>query len=84
MDELIDKLCKKDVWLFCVKITDFTDKMFNIFKDIYKSNNKESQFMISKLENVEDLSRKIVEKCKEVYKKGRFNYGNDNFKKNIS
>ena len=83
MEDLIEELCKKNVWLFCVKIRDDTDIMYNIFKDIYNRNNKGSKFLITELKNANDLSNKILEICKEVYIKGRFEEDKIDLEENI-
>ena len=45
--------------------------MYQIFKDIYTNNNKESLFFTDQIENADKLNKKILEKCKEVYEKNR-------------
>ena len=46
--------------------------MFDIFKDIYIQQNKESNFFIGEITNIEDFSKMIIEKCEKVYKMKRF------------
>lgn len=72
IEESIRELCVKGICLFCIKITDKTDKMFDIFKDIYIQQNKESNFFIGEITNIEDFSKMIIEKCEKVYKMKRF------------
>ena len=55
IDEMIKEMVVKRISLFCLKITDKIDKMFQIFKDIYeekKPNNTLFQF----INNIEVLS----------------------------
>ena len=77
IEDLITELCDKNIWLFCVKITDDTEIMYNMFKAIYNKNGKGNQFLTSELKNPDDLSRKIIEKCKLVYEQGRVNLKNN-------
>ena len=46
--------------------------MYDIFKDIYKNNNKTSNFFIGELTEPENLSKMIIDKCEEVYNLRRF------------
>ena len=67
IEESIKELCEKNICLFCVKLSNETDIMFDIFEDIYKKNNKEKMFFIDEIKTAEKLSQKIVEKSNEVY-----------------
>ena len=72
IEESLKELCDKNICLFCIKITDKTDMMFDIFKDIYEKNNKKDYFFMSEIYNAENLHKIILAKCKEVYKMQRF------------
>ena len=72
IEESIKQLCDNNICLFCIKINEKTDMMFDIFKDIYTKNNKESYFFMSDLDNAGNLHKIILSKCQEVYKMKRF------------
>ena len=71
IEESINELCNKNVCLLCIKLSERTDMMFQIFKDIYTNNNKKSLFFTDEIENADNLNKMILEKCKEVYEKNR-------------
>ena len=66
IEELINELAEKNISLFCMKITDFTDKMFNIFNDIYK-NYTNCEFKIVYMNSAESLDDIVVNSAVEVY-----------------
>ena len=72
IEESIKELCDKNICLLCIKITERTDIMYDIFKDIYTQNNKASNFFIGELSKPENLSKIIIEKCEKVYEEKRF------------
>ena len=72
IEELIKEICNNKICLLCIKITERTDKMYDIFKDIYKNNNKTDNFFIGELTEPENLSKIIIEKCEKVYNSKRF------------
>ena len=63
---LIKELAEKDVSLFCMKITDRTDKMFGIFKTIY-NNCKNCTFEVIPLQSENDLPNVIAEYSNNNY-----------------
>ena len=71
IEESINQLSDMNVCLFCIKLSEKTDMMFDIFKKIYVKNNKEHLFLMGELENPDNLNKLILEKCKEVYKRNR-------------
>ena len=63
---------QKNISLFCVKIGNVTDIMFNIFKEEYekgKQKESSSQFII---QSCEDICKTIIQKACEIYKKKIF------------
>ena len=72
IEESIKEICVNNICLLCIKITERTDIMYDIFKDIYKNNNKTSNFFIGELTEPENLSKMIIDKCEEVYNLRRF------------
>ena len=66
IEELIKELTENDISLFCMKITTFTDIMYNIFNDIYKSNTN-CEFKIVSMSSGESLSDIVVNSAAEVY-----------------
>ena len=72
IEESLKELCDKNICLFCIKLTDKTDMMFDIFKNIYLKNNKKDYFFMDEIHNAENLNKIILAKCKEVYKMQRF------------
>ena len=66
IEELIKELAENDISLFCMKITTFTDIMYNIFNDIYKSKTN-CEFKIVSMSSGESLSDIVVNSAAEVY-----------------
>ena len=66
IEELIKELTENDISLFCMKITTFTDIMYNIFNDIYKSKTN-CEFKIVSMSSGESLSDIVVNSAAEVY-----------------
>lgn len=59
---------QKNISLFCLKIKNVTDIMFNIFKEEYekgKQKESSSQFII---QSCEDICKTIIQKACEIYK----------------
>lgn len=77
IEELIEELIEtKAVSLFCIKLNDTTDIMFNIFKKIYenkKNNKNKCEFFITKLSTPEDLAKFVVNSASKVYNNQRLN-----------
>ena len=65
IEELIKELAENNISLFCLKITQFTDKMFNIFNDIYKNYNK-CEFKVVPMSSG-GLTNVVVNSAAEVY-----------------
>ena len=72
IEESIKEIADNNICLLCIKITERTDMMYDIFKDIYKNKNKEANFYIGELTKPENLSKMIIEKCEEVYNLRRY------------
>ena len=67
---LIKELAEKNVSLYCVEITEFTDIMFKIFGNIY-SNYPSCQFQIVTMASEEKLPDIVVDSAVDVYIKQR-------------
>ena len=65
IEELIKELAENNISLFCLKITEYTDKMFNIFSDIYKNYNK-CEFQVVPMSSG-GLTNVVVNSAAEVY-----------------
>ena len=63
---LVKELADKNISLFCMKITEYTDIMFDIFKTIY-NNYENCTFKVIPLKSKEQLSNIIVDSSAEVY-----------------
>ena len=63
---LIKELAEKGIYLLCMKITDRTDKMFGILKDIY-NNYKNCKFEVVPLQSEKDLPNIIAESSNNIY-----------------
>ena len=57
IEDYIKKFAQNEISLFCLKINSTTDKMFNIFKDIYNKNKKEN----SKNKFVLEEGKKLID-----------------------
>ena len=66
IEELIKNLAKKNISLFCMKITQHTDLLFQIFGNIYKGY-PNCQFKVVPLESDIYLSDTVVYSASEVY-----------------
>ena len=66
IEESIKELAEKNVSLLCMKITEKTDIMFEIFKNIYKNYTK-CKFNIVPLESDNNLSNIVVDSSVDVY-----------------
>ena len=68
VDQIIKSMAKNDINFYCVKISDKTDKMFQIFEEIYRNNTQNSSnFVIVKNENPEHLPKLITESINRVF-----------------
>jgi hypothetical protein len=70
IEVLIKELAEKNVSLYCVEITEFTDIMFKIFGNIY-SNYPSCQFQIVTLASEDKLPDIVVDSAADVYIKQR-------------
>ena len=66
IEELIKELAEKNISLFCMKITQDTDIMYNIFSNIYKDFN-DCEYKIVSISNGQSMSNIIVNSATEVY-----------------
>ena len=64
INELVKELAKRDISLVCLDILKYTEKMFNIFKDIYEKEKKSKIFSIEKGNLNEIIIEKATELCK--------------------
>ena len=65
---LINELAAKNVSLYCMEITEYTDIMFRIFGDIY-SNYQNCQFQVVTMATEEKLPDIVVDSAADVKKK---------------
>ena len=63
---LINELAAKNVSLFCMEITEYTDIMFKIFGEIY-SNYQNCQFQVVTMATEEKLPDIVVDSAADVY-----------------
>ena len=66
IEVLINELASKNISLYCMKITDYTDIMYKLFGDIY-SNYQNCQFQIATMTSEEDLPDIVVDSAADVY-----------------
>ena len=66
IEDLINDLAGRNVSLFCMKITEFTNTMFSIFESIYNKYNK-CQFRVVSMSSPQDLSDIVVNSAADVY-----------------
>ena len=55
IDEMIKEMAEESISLFCLRITEQTDIMFQIFKDIYEEK-KPNNTLFQIIDNIENLS----------------------------
>ena len=68
---------EKGISLFCLKITKKTDKMFNVFQNIYnKTNPNDANFKIIDNDEVSSFTDSVMDYASEIYKKQRDNDDN--------
>ena len=68
MDELVREFASNDISLVCFDILKITKKMYNIFQEIYKKENKQKMFSIEKIEK-NNLDIIIINKVIDEYNK---------------
>ena len=66
IEELIKELAENNISLFCMKITQYTDIMFNIFSDIYK-NYINCEFKVVPMNSEKSLDDFVVNSAVDVY-----------------
>ena len=66
IEDLIKELAEKDISLFCLKITELTNKMFDMFKNIY-NNYPNCEFKIVPMNSGQSLDNIVVNSAVEVY-----------------
>ena len=65
--DIVKDLAEKNISLFCMRITDITDKMFNMFENIYK-NYKNIEFHVGDMDYTDQkFSNLIVDAATKVY-----------------
>lgn len=65
IDNYVKFFAKNDISMICFQILNITDKMYNIFKDIYEKEKKPELFSIEK----NNIDKIIINKALEIYKK---------------
>lgn len=68
INSLVQELAKKEISFVCLDILKYTEKMFNIFKEIYEKENKSEFFSIEKGNLDEIIINKATELCKSQEK----------------
>ena len=63
---LINELAAKNISLYCMKITEYTDIMYKLFADIY-SNYQNCEFQIVEMTSEEKLSDIVVDSAADIY-----------------
>jgi len=81
LEDIIKELADNGVSLFCMKLTEDTDKMLEIFGDVYK-NYEKSQFQIVSMDSVNNFSDVVVDSAIDTYEKQRNNDGSISFEYN--
>ena len=77
LDELVIEMFEKGISLFCLKITQKTDKIFNVFQNIYnKTNPNDANFKIIDNDEVSSFTDSVMDYASEIYKKQRDNDDN--------
>jgi len=63
---LINELAAKNISLYCMRITEYTDIMYKLFQDIY-SNYQNCEFQIVEMTSEEKLSNIVVDSAADIY-----------------
>ena len=66
IEELVEDMAKNQIKLICIKLKKDTEKMFEIFEDIYKKNN--CLFDAIPINSPEKLVKVITNKATEIVK----------------
>ena len=66
--ELVKKLAEHKISLFCVKISDITDQMFNIFRKCYEQGKVKDSTSEFTVESCENICETIIQKACDIYK----------------
>ena len=78
---LIEKLAINGISLFCMKINDETEKMLDLFDQIYDNYDK-TQFQVVSMSSENNFSNVVVNSAKEIYIIQRMNDGSISFESN--
>jgi hypothetical protein len=81
LEDIIKELADNGVSIFCMKLTENTDRMLEIFGDVYK-NYEKSQFQIVPMDSVNKFSDVVVNSAIDIYEKQRMNDGSISFEYN--
>ena len=66
--ELVKKFAENNISLFCIRLTNTTEMMFNIFEANYqKGKSKDSQCQFT-VQSCEDICEIIIQKASQIYK----------------
>ena len=66
IEVLINELAEHQISLFCIKVTSYTDKMFEIFNTIYNSYEK-CKFKVIPLKSETNFTQVVVESSADIY-----------------
>ena len=74
IEELVELMSKRNISLICIKLQNYTNKMYDIFKNIYKKNNINNNiiFDIISIDSPENLEKIVTNNAIQVYKTKRF------------
>ena len=74
IEELVELMSKRNISLICIKLQNYTNKMYDIFKNIYKKNNINNNiiFDIISIDSPENLEEIVTNNAIQVYKTKRF------------
>ena len=70
IENLVDRLCCKNISLCCVKLSKETDKMYSLFKQIYESRkNDKCGFYLASISDPKNLADIIINNSSDAIKK---------------
>ena len=81
LEDLIKELADNGVSIFCMKITEDTNRMLEIFGDVYK-NYEKSQFQMVSMYSSNKFADVVVDSAIDIYEKQRMNDGSISFEYN--
>ena len=67
IEDYIEFFAKNDISIFCLKINNTTDKMFQIFGDIYNKNKKQNSNNQFRVDSEQNISKLIISSAIEVF-----------------